>query len=282
MAKQQEAEVKRKAYVGDYRIKFGVMEAIGNLYSRTKPKKKDTQTHLACPVHGESGAAVRMRQAYLCTVDDSKEHGDFTISECLHGQYVDDAFVLIDHEARAAAKADTDLPDKVLELVAHPADEIGPWLAQSGHSYLFEPKGAASILNSVLLEIMNDDGTVDTEDGRVFLVGQTLIRGEERMVVLGLWNGRVTVNEVERPENLIPLPRLDIETTEDRVVELTRTLIASSTEPFDPAAYANKQRQRILDAITTDGDGPEPKARKKKENTEDLIAMLEASIASKK
>lgn len=279
MAKQEETEVKRRAYVAGYQLRLNVMTALGNLYTRTKPEDKGVKTSLACPVHADSGAAVRTRQAYHCIVDPAHE---FSISEAARGRDDDKgAFVLVDGEARQAAKEDSDLPDKVLDLTVHAADEIAPWLAQSGRSYLFEPKDEADILMTVLLDLLNDDGTVDTPNGRVFLVGQTLIRKEERMVVLGKWNGRITINEVERPENLLPLDPMSFPSAGDKMLDTARTLIATHIEPFNPDDYADAQKRRIVEALASPTDAPAPKKRKSKQDPDDLIALLEASIAQK-
>lgn len=278
MAKQETTEVKRRAYVSGFNLRLNVMSATGDLFSRTKPEDKAVKSSLACPVHAEAGAAVRARQAYHCIIDDDHE---FTVAEAARARDDDKGvFTLIDGEARQAAKEASDLPDKVLDLTVHAADEIAPWLAQSGRSYLFEPKGEADILMVVLLELLNEDGTIDTPDGPVYLVGQTLIRKEERMVVLGKWNGRITINEVERPENLIPLDAMSFASPGDKMIDTARTLIATSVEPFSPDDYADAQKKRVIEAMDS-GEAPAPKKRKTEQSTDDLIALLQASIAEK-
>lgn len=286
MAKQAAADVKRRAYVSDFRMAFNAMETTGNLYLATKPQsqtaKGAVKTQMACPAHAEAGAAVHMRQAYLCTIDDSKDHGEWTSSECARGVDKEGTFTLVDGEAAQAAKEASDLPDKQVEFAVHAADEINPSLAQSGKMYLFEPKGEPGVFMTVLLGLMDEDGTVTTPNGKVRLVGQTLIRKEERMVVLGKWNGRLTINEVERPEDLIALDPVHFPDAGEKMLDTVRTLMGVSIETFDPGAYANQQRARIIEAMASDPEAGATKRKKQVErSTDDLIALLEASIAAK-
>lgn len=279
MATQSATKVTKKAFLRDLNITFGVMEATGDLFTPLVPNaNKAEKFRMACPTCALKDEAVPVAQRYICT--EHEHDGEvYEPYECGKFKEVDDEYVLVDAEAVQAAKEASDLPDKKLILTAHDAKEVAPYLVNTGNTYIFQPGGESNFYG-VLLRIIGDDGLVQTDTGPKVLMGEMLVRKEEKIFKLGKWNGQVVIQEVARPEDIDSFAERS-DTVPDKLVVLTKTLIDTGAEDFKPDEYRKSVRDRYADVIA-EAQGGAPVAKKAKaapaDTADDLIAKLEAAI----
>ena len=90
-------------------------------------------------------------------------------------------------------------------------------------------------------------------------------------------------DEVNAPERLDELEGLDDVEANEREVAMAQQLIESLSTPFDPTAYRDEYRERVLDLIERKAAGEEvavQPAAAAPAPVPDLMAALEASVAA--
>lgn len=281
MAKQAEAAITKRAFLKDLRIQFGVMEATGTLYTPLVANaKKGEQFRKVCPVDALQGDAVPVAQRYVCT--EHEDHGLFEPSECQSAKEVSkDELVLVDKDAIRAAKEASDLPKNTLVLTSHDAASVEPYLVHTGSTYVFSVDSDSQFYAIMHRILADDSGYVNTDTGPKILMGEMVVRGDEKVFRLSKWNGQIVLQEIARPEDVDRFPDASRE-ADDKLVVLTRTLVDANTEEFNAGEYRKTVRDRYAALVEAAGDGIPVTSgpAKRKESTDDLAAMLEAAIAA--
>jgi DNA end-binding protein Ku len=130
------------------------------------------------------------------------------------------------------------------------------------------------------------------EEADKVAIARVVIRSKENLVALRSYDGAITLetmlfpDEVVEPESIEELAAVDgdVKTTK-RELDMAKQLIESLSGDFDPKAYKDEYRERVLDMIerkaageTITVEAPEPERKE----VPDLMAALEASIAASK
>lgn len=280
MARQQTAAASKRRFMTGLRVQFGVMEMTGDLFNPLKTNAgKEEKFRMACPTHALSGKAVGVEQQYSCLEDD--EHGPFAPGDCSRAKEVSKTeLILVDKDKVAAAKEESPIPKDLLALSVHNADDVLPYLVHVGKTYVFQSDGADSAFFAILHRILGDDGFVTTSNGRKVLLGEMLVRKEEKIMMLTKWNGQIVLAEMARPEDVDEFANVSTD-ADDKLVVLTKTLMDAATEDFVPSDWSKKVRERYA-AVVAEAQGTTVTAKPSApRQSQDLAAMLEAAIVAK-
>jgi DNA end-binding protein Ku len=176
-------------------------------------------------------------------------------------------------EAAAAERGKTiDLEDFV------PAGQIDPVFYDT--PYWLGPQKGADDAYAVLRDALDRTGLVG--------VGRFVLRTREQLVAVHVVDGVLRLetmrfhDEVVEPEDL-DIPKPDKKAT-DREKKMADALIAALEADFDPTAYEDTYRERVLEVVKAKASGKKVKAPKRpraKPET-DLAALLEQSLAGAK
>jgi DNA end-binding protein Ku len=152
------------------------------------------------------------------------------------------------------------------------------------HPYYLAPDKGAAKPYRLLLDAMEEADKV--------AIARVVIRSKENLVALRSYRGAITMetmlfaDEVIQPDSIEELAAVDgdVKTTK-RELDMAKQLIESLSGDFDADEYRDQYRERVLDLIERKAAGEtitieEPVAEKKE--VPDLMAALEASIASAK
>jgi non-homologous end joining protein Ku len=282
MAKQATTKITKRAFTKDLSIKFGVMETVGHLYTPLVPNaKKDEKFRKVCSTCALAGDAVPVAQRYICT-EHPDEHGLMEPSETQSAKEVNkDDLVLVDKDLLAEAKEASELPAKTLILSAHDAAQVEPYMVHTGSTYVFAPDGDSQFYG-ILHRIIDEAGYVQTDTGPKVLMGQMLVRSDEKVFRVTKWNSQIVIQEVARPEDIDSFTPTNVE-VEDKLVVLTKMLVETGTEEFVPETYRKTVRDRYSALVEAAGDGAplvSPIKEKAGQSVDDLAALLEQAIAA--
>ena len=159
-------------------------------------------------------------------------------------------------------------------------DQIDPMFFD--HTYYLAPGTGAGKAYSLLLKAMEETGRV--------AVARVVIRSKENLVAIRPRDGVLAMetmlfsDEVVSPDSLEDVPESNEKTTK-REVDMARQLIDSLASDFEPDKYRDEYRDRVLEMIERKAEGEEITIEAPSEEPEevpDLMAALEASIASSK
>jgi len=152
------------------------------------------------------------------------------------------------------------------------------------HPYYLAPDKGAAKAYKLLLDAMEEADKV--------AIARVVIRSKENLVALRSYTGAITMetmlfpDEVIQPDSIEELGAVDGEVkTTKRELDMAKQLIESLSGDFDPSEFRDQYRERVLDLIERKAAGEtitieEPVAEK--QEVPDLMAALEASIASSK
>jgi DNA end-binding protein Ku len=150
------------------------------------------------------------------------------------------------------------------------------------HPYYLLPGQGAAKPYKLLADAMRDASKV--------AIARVVIRTKEQLVAIrpvGDVLAMATMNfadEVVDPDSFDEAPGEDVDTTK-RELDMARQLIDSLTAEFEPSKYHDEYRDAVLDLIERKSEGEEiviQPAAEEPERVPDLMAALEASLASAK
>lgn len=244
-----------------------------NLVSIKESGDDDTKFPYACP--GDHGGAVaRMSQRFTCPDGHLFEQKDLHRAR----ESADGTLVLATKDEIATLK--TGGMDKAqIELHVHPRAEVDAVTRPDGLAHRLRPgKKAPRKAYAMLKAIAADPDTV--------AVGWLRLKDARRLFRLELWNDQLVLQalidiRVMRGVDKIALPEL----ADDEVARVVKA-IKDGTEPFDPAEYTFDVATEIANFVeerAKDPDAiPAPIASVPAAADDDLLAMLEASVAETK
>jgi len=248
-------------------ISFGLVNVPIKLYSATSPKT--VRFH---QLHARDG--VRIQQKRVCPADGEEVSYD----EIVKGfEIAPDRYVIVrQEELDALDPRHTKTID--IEAFVELAD-IDPVYYDS--AYHVAPATGGAKPYALLLSAMEQAGKV--------AIGRFVLRTRQQICALRPADGVLMLStmlfgdEVNAPERLDELEGLaDVEATRAEVA-MAEQLIESLSTPFDPTAYRDEYRERVLDLIDRKAAGEEiavQPAGAAPAAVPDLMAALEASVAA--
>jgi DNA end-binding protein Ku len=249
-------------------ISFGLVNVPVKLYSAVS--KKTVRFH---QLHESDG--VRIQQKRVCPADGEEVAWD----DIVKGYEISpDRYVIVTPEELEALDPKKTKTIDIEEFVD--LEEIDPLYYD--HPYYLLPGQGAEKPYKLLADAMRDASKV--------AIARVVIRTKEQLVAIrpvGDVLAMATMNfadEVVDPESFDEAPGEDVETTK-RELDMARQLIDSLTAEFEPTKYHDEYREAVLDLIERKSEGEEivlQPAAEEPERVPDLMAALEASLASAK
>jgi len=151
------------------------------------------------------------------------------------------------------------------------------------HPYYLAPGPGATKAYGLLLKALEDTDRVG--------IARVVIRSKEALVAIRAHQNVLTMetmlfgDEVVPPSDLGELPDPDEVKAGKKEVDMARQLIESLSTEFDPGAFRDTYRDRVLEMIEAKAEGQEIEIQDTPEapaEVPDLMAALEASIAGAK
>jgi DNA end-binding protein Ku len=248
-------------------ISFGLVNVPIKLYSATSPKT--VRFH---QLHAKDG--VRIQQKRVCPADGE----EVPYEELVKGfEIAPERYVIIrQDELDALDPRHTKTID--IESFVELAD-IDPVYYDS--AYHVAPAQGGAKPYALLLSAMEQAGKV--------AIGRFVLRTRQQLCALRPADGVLMLStmlfgdEVNAAERLDELEGLDEIEANAREVAMAGQLIESLSTPFDPTAYRDEYRERVLDLIDRKAAGEEvavQPAAAAPAPVPDLMAALEASVAA--
>jgi DNA end-binding protein Ku len=249
-------------------ITFGLVAVPIKVHSATE----DKSIHFH-QVHARDGARIRLKR--IC----SKDGKEVPYREVAKGYEVRAGeYVLLSQEEIDAAAGERSRVIAIEEFVR--GEEIDP--VYYDHAYYLgtrQPSGAEGVAASsyrLLHEGLQKTGRTG--------VGRWVFHNREYLVAIRPLDGVLALHTMRFSDELVAGNELDIPTLSraptNRELEMAMMLVDSLHERFDPHAFEDTYRARVLELIRRKANGeqvelPEPE---KHEPPDDLIAALEASL----
>ena len=250
-------------------ISFGLVNVPVKVYSATSPKT--VRFH---QLDGATGTRISQRRVNPQTGE------EVPFDRLVKGyELTRDRYVVVRPEeldALAPEKSRTIEIEDFVEL-----SDIDP--IYYDHPYWLVPDKGAAKAYSLLVQAMRQTGKV--------AIARVVLRNKEHLVALRASGGGLlmeTMNfhdEVVASEDLDELVAAAETEASEREVRMAEQLIASLTTRFDPTAYSDSYREKILDLIERKAQGDDVVAQPEAAapaRVPDLMAALEASLAAVK
>src|SRR5688572_21200417 len=165
-------------------------------------------------------------------------------------EYEPDRYVVFDSDELDAMKPQSSRTVEILQFV--PLEQIDPIYFQ--RSYYLAPEAAGAKAYGLLSRAMHDKSTV--------AVCKITLRDKEHLATLRLRDDVFVLETMYWPDEIrqLSLEELDIgEIPEPRKQEvaMAEALIENLTEDFDPTAYVDTYREKLLEAVKAKVEGQE-------------------------
>jgi DNA end-binding protein Ku len=248
-------------------ISFGLVNVPIKLYSATSPKT--VRFH---QLHARDG--VRIQQKRVCPADGE----EVPYEDIVKGfEIAPDRYVMIRPEELDALDP---RHTKTIDIEAFvELAEIDPVYYDS--AYHVAPAQGGAKPYALLLSAMEQAGKV--------AIGRFVLRTRQQLCALRPANGVLMLStmlygdEVNAPDRLDELEDVQEIEANEREVAMAGQLIESLSTPFDPTAYRDEYREKVLDLIDRKAAGEEvavQPAAAAPAPVPDLMAALEASVAA--
>jgi DNA end-binding protein Ku len=251
-------------------ISFGLVNIPVKLYSAVS--RKTVRFH---QIDAESGQRIRQQRVNPASGD------EIPYEQIVKGYEISpDKYVTITPEELEALEPQKTRTIDIEEFVD--LEQIDPIFYD--HPYYLAPDKGAAKAYKLLLDAMAEADKV--------AIARVVIRSKENLVALRAHEGAITMetmlfpDEVVQPDSIEEIAAADGDAkTTKRELDMAKQLIESLSSDFDPTGYRDEYREAVLDLIERKAAGetitieaPEPA----REEVPDLMAALEASIASSK
>jgi DNA end-binding protein Ku len=248
-------------------ISFGLVNVPIKLYSATSPKT--VRFH---QLHDRDG--VRIQQKRVCPADGEEVPYDHIVKGF---EIAPDRYVIVRQDELDALDP---RHTKTIDIEAFvQLSEIDP--VYYDNAYHVAPATGGAKPYALLLSAMERAGKV--------AIGRFVLRTRQQICALRPANGVLVLStmlfgdEVNAPERLDELEGLADVEANDREVTMAGQLIESLSTPFDPSAFRDEYRERVLELIERKAAGEEIAVQPAAEEpaaVPDLMAALEASVAA--
>ncbi len=188
----------------------------------------------------------------------------------------DEYVVMTNDEIKAAdqpARKAIELEDFV------PGEQIDPVFYDK--PYHLAPQKGAEDAYALLAAALEKTGRVG--------IGRVVLRAREQLVSVRTVDGALRMQVMRFADQLVPAKEMDVDepakAPAKKEVQMASALVDTLATDFDPTQYEDTYRERVLEVVKRKEKGedielPEPE---KKDDSDDLMAALQASLdASKK
>ena len=245
-------------------ITFGMVNVPIKLYSATE--SKSVHFH---QVHARDGSRIEHRR--VCSKEDKEVPYEEVVKgyEISNGKYV----VLEKDEVKAAAGEKTKtIPIEDFVEVAAMDPEV------FDKTYYLGSRDGGEDGYKALLAALERTGRAG--------IGRMTFHDREYLVAIRALDGVLALHTMRFADELVAADEIELEPPErapgDREVKMAGRLVESLHEDFRPDRYADEYRAAVLELIERKASGKQIEAPEEEpeESNDDLMAALEASIAS--
>ena len=261
-----------KATMANVTIKFGLVSFPVDLVSAVKSKQakaKGASRTMICPTCEIVDSLQPLRQRYLCT--HSPGHGPFGQGDASYAIEVDGKLTPLPAVTTSEEPAAEAQPERgAAELTVHPAADVEAHTWPSGNIYWLRPRGNEAHYGLVL-ELAADPS--------IALICEITNKGATLLYRLVAHGGALALTELIRPEMLQGLDEMPDVSFDEKLLGMTRSLVDSMSEPFEPAAWADRRKAR-LEALAAQVKQLEsaPTATPAADTASDLLELLRRSV----
>jgi DNA end-binding protein Ku len=247
-------------------VSFGLVNVPVKLF--TAVRHKDVRFH---QLHVTDGARVQQRR--VCSLDGE----ELAFEDIARGYEISPGrYVVVEQE-----DLDTLDPESTRRIDVEafvPLGEIDP-LFYDG-SYYVAPDASGSRAYKLLVDAMVESGQVG--------IGRFVLRTKEYLCAVRPVDGMLVLSTMNYADEIADPGELDGFPTaeapgDERELEMARRLIELLSKDFDPTAYHDTYRERLLGLIERKAEGQEitvPQPAEVSATVVDLMAALEASVAA--
>jgi DNA end-binding protein Ku len=249
-------------------ISFGLVNVPVKVF--TAVRKKDVRFH---QLHGKDG--VRIQQKRVCPKDDAEVPYDEIVKgyEISPGQYV-----VIEPEELDALDPEATRTIDIEDFVD--LGEIDPLFFDSNYYLVPDDRGEKAY--RLLLEAMRDSEKVG--------VARVVMRTKQYLVAVRPVGDALVMTTLNFADEVVPQKELDglpgsKQGASDRELRMAEQLISSLSTDWNPDAYKDTYRERVIDLIEQKAEGKEIVTQPEADRPApvvDLMAALEASLNAAK
>lgn len=267
----------QRAYASKVSLTMGMLTFQVDLVPRSRPNlERGSGLHHYCvhPDHGEDGPAEVIR-TYMCDHYHVSAEADLPLGGFVDGYGI----VTVDKAAVGAAIIGGD-DEKLLEITAHPADEVEASTVPAGVGYRFRlPAKAGGVHHEMLAAITK----VVADHPELAFLGEMVLRGSRSLYRLTVWRGQLVAESLIHPAELADLVAEELPSVEvgaDRLAAV-EGLMCGDVTPFNPDVYFHDDRAKVAALLTktAKGDAAEAAAA---EVEDDPFAAITAAVAPAK
>ncbi len=184
-------------------------------------------------------------------------------------EYEDGKYVIFEDKDFEKLRSKRDKDITITSFVA--LAEVDPIYFEK--AYYVVPTGAEKAF-SVLLCAMEETGRA--------AVAKAVLGANETLILIRAQKGRMILSTLYFADEILQNPAKEVEMQgSDAELVMAKTIIESMAAPFDPSAYHDEYRERIMEAIEQKIAGKEIAAPKEhsRGNAKDLMDALKKSLA---
>lgn len=241
-------------------INFGLVNIPVKLYAATEEKRP--KLHY---LHDKDHARVQYRR--VCTLDQE----EVTWDHLARGfEFSKDRYVVLEDRDFDAMPT-----TKTIDLLTFSKmEEIDPILFNRG--YYVTPEQAAAKPYALLLEAMRRSHTV--------AIGKIAFREKEHLALLRPVGQTLIMETMFYQDEVRAMDRIGewntMPSLADREIEMAVQIVNNLTAPFDPSAYRDEHRERLMEVIRKKVEGEQIEAAPGRStgHVVDLMEALQASI----
>jgi DNA end-binding protein Ku len=242
-------------------IAFGLVNAPVRMYAAID--EHDLELHL---VHEKDGSRIGFQK--ICK-DEGKPVPD---DEIVKGYEVDGELVLLEPEDFEAAESDGYKTIEILDFVPH--GEIDPVYFE--RSFYLGPQDGSEKVYALLVEALDQSGLTG--------IARYVFHDRERLGALRVRDSALVLARMYFADEIRPLEEVRPKRrgkVDKRELTMALDLVERFTGTFDPAAYEDRYRERLLEIVEQKRRGGEvqPVTPAEREKTPDLLAALQESLA---
>jgi DNA end-binding protein Ku len=222
-------------------------------------------------LHQKDGARIRQKRINPRTGD------EVPYERIVRGYEVaPDKWVVLTKEDAQAAEGTR---AKVIDIEEFVADEeIDPVFYDK--PYYIGPQEGGEAAYSVVAKALEKSGKVG--------IGRFVLRSREALVALRQHDGIMTLETLRFSDELVPADKVQFEQPKkapgDKEVNMAAKLVDSLAAEFEPEKYEDTYREAVLKLVEAKAKGEEIELPEleEAEETDDLMAALEASLSGSK
>jgi DNA end-binding protein Ku len=188
-------------------------------------------------------------------------------------EYEPDRYVVFDREELDTLKPESSRTIEIVQFT--PLEQIDPVYFQRPYYLAPDPAGAKAY--GLLAKAMEDRKTV--------AVCKITLRDKEHLATLRLRDGVFVLETMHWPDEIREFDLSEVGLDElpeprEQEVQMAETLIENLTEDFEPTAYRDEYRERVLEAVRAKVEGEEVTIVSEEGEAAPVVDLTEALKAS--